>query len=162
MIHFIYHELVFVSDVFLLALLSHENLNSMPKVVSDTAVSSTEAVYSFMSLFFICLVILLSLLTFFFQIDRLEPSFADSVFRFRFRFRDSVSVTRFRIPCFSAAQTKTPTKEISKISTKSNYNRLKTIIRKTNKNYYHTRARRSASSNNLQTYIINIVAFRRG
>ena len=27
---------------------------------------------------------------------------------------------------------------------------------------YHTRARRSASSNNLQTYIINIVALGRG
>jgi len=27
----------------------------------------------------------------------------DSVFRFRFRFRDSVSVSGFRIPCFSAA-----------------------------------------------------------
>ena len=59
-------------------------------------------------------------------------------------------------------KTKTPTKTISKISTKSHYNRLKTIIRKTNKNYYHPRARRSASSNNLQTYFINIVALRRG
>ena len=55
---------------------------------SDTAVSSTQLIYSFMS-FFICLVILLSLLTFFFQIDRLEPSFTDSVFRFRFRIPDS-------------------------------------------------------------------------
>jgi len=27
----------------------------------------------------------------------------DSVFRFRFRFRDSVSVSGFWIPCFSAA-----------------------------------------------------------
>ena len=35
----------------------------------------------------------------FFQIDRLEPSFTDSVFRFR----DSVSASGFRIPCFSAA-----------------------------------------------------------
>ena len=43
--------------------------------------------------FFIHLFIFLSLLTFFFQIDRLEPSFTDSVFRFR----DSV------IPCFSPA-----------------------------------------------------------
>ena len=33
----------------------------------------------------------------------MEPSFTDSVFRFRFRFRDSVSVSGFRIPCFSAA-----------------------------------------------------------
>ena len=53
--------------------------------------------------FLICLFILLSLLIFCFQIDRLEPSFTDSVFRFRFRFRDSVSVSGFRIPCFSAA-----------------------------------------------------------
>ena len=43
----------------------------------------------------------MSLLTLFFQIDRLELSFTDSVFRFRFR--DSVSVSGFRIPCFSAA-----------------------------------------------------------
>ena len=35
--------------------------------------------------------------------DRLEPSFTDSVFSFRFRFGDSVSVSGFRIPCFSAA-----------------------------------------------------------
>ena len=48
------------------------------------------------------------------------------------------------------------------MSTKTNYDRLKTIIRETNKNYYHPRARRSASSNNLQTSIINIVALRRG
>ena len=37
----------------------------------------------------------------FFQIDRLETSFADSVLRFRFR--DSVSVSGFQILCFSAA-----------------------------------------------------------
>ena len=37
----------------------------------------------------------------FFQIDRLEPSFTDCVLRFRFR--DSVSVSGFRILCFSAA-----------------------------------------------------------
>ena len=47
----------------------------------------------------------MSLLTFFFQIDRLEPSFTDSVFRFRFRFRDSVS--GFRILSFSAARNDT-------------------------------------------------------
>ena len=71
---------------------------------SDTAVSSTQLIYSFMSLF-ICLFILLSLLIYiiFFQIDRLELSFTDSVFRFCFRFRDSVSVSVFRIPCFKAA-----------------------------------------------------------
>ena len=32
---------------------------------------------------------------------------------------------------FVISKTKTPTKKISKISTKSNYDRLKTIIRKT-------------------------------
>ena len=37
----------------------------------------------------------------FFQIDRLEPSFTDPVFRFRCR--DSVSVSGLRTPCFSAA-----------------------------------------------------------
>ena len=37
-------------------------------------------------------------------------------------------------------KTNTPTKTISKIYTKSNYDRLKTIIRETNENYYHTRA----------------------
>ena len=55
------------------------------------AVSSTHLIYSFMSFFYL-FIFFLSLLTFFFQIDRLEPSFMDSVFRFR-----------FRIPCFSAA-----------------------------------------------------------
>ena len=34
---------------------------------------------------------------YFFQIDRLEPSFTDSVFRFRFRFRDSVSGFRLLV-----------------------------------------------------------------
>ena len=55
-------ELVFVSDVFLLVLLSHENLHSLPEVVSrvfpaandsssDTAVFSTQIIYSFMPFF---------------------------------------------------------------------------------------------------------------
>ena len=51
---------------------------------------------------------------------------------------------------FVISKTKTPTKTISKISTKSNYDRLKTIIRKTNKNYYHPRAD-LPSANNLKT-----------
>ena len=45
--------------------------------------------------FFICLIILLLLLIYFFQIDRLELSFTDFVFRFRFR--DSVSVSGFHV-----------------------------------------------------------------
>ena len=98
-------ELVFVSDVFLLALLSHENLRSLPEVgikslftvidsSSDTAVSSTQLIYSFMSFFnlFIYFIVIANIyIHFFFQIDRLELFFTDSVFRFRFRFR-------FRIP----------------------------------------------------------------
>ena len=108
--------LVFVSNVFLLAWLSHENLHSLPIVVSSVfspestplmiqqvSLSSIQLIYSFVSFFFICLFILLSLLIFVFPIDRLEPSFTESVFRFRFRFRDSVSVSGFRIACFSAA-----------------------------------------------------------
>ena len=46
---------------------------------------------------FICLFILLLLPIYFFQINCLEPSFVDSVFRFR----DSISVSSF--PCFTAA-----------------------------------------------------------
>ena len=71
-------ELVFVNDFFLLTLLSHENLHSLPELVSrlfftgidsssDTAVSSTLLIYSFLSFFEICLFILLSFLTFFFK-----------------------------------------------------------------------------------------------
>ena len=68
------------------------------------AVSSTHLIYSFMSFSFICFFIFLSLLTFFFfQIHRLEPSFTDSVFR-----SVSVSVSEFRIPCFSAAEITVP------------------------------------------------------
>ena len=105
--------LVFVSNVYLLALLSHENLQSLPIMVSSVflpestplLIQQPPLLYSanlFICVFFlICLFILLSLLIFFFQIDRLEPSFTDSVFCFRFR--DSVSVSGFRIPCFSAA-----------------------------------------------------------
>ena len=57
---------------------------------SHTVVSSAQVIYSFMSLFhvFVCL---LSLLIYLFQIDRLEPSLTDSVFR-------------FRIPCFCARE----------------------------------------------------------
>ena len=103
--------LVFVSNVFLLALLSHENLHSLPIVVSSVfspestplVIQQSPLLYSanlfICVFFFICLFILLSLLIFFFQIDCLEPSFTDSVFRFR----DSVAVSGFRIPCFSAA-----------------------------------------------------------
>ena len=102
--------LVFVINVFLLALLSHENLQSLPIVLSSVfspkstslVIQQSPLLYSanfFICVFFICLFILLSLLIFFFQIDCLEPSFTDSVFRFR----DSVSVSGFRIPCFSAA-----------------------------------------------------------
>ena len=94
-----------LSVTFFSSLLSHENLHSLPdlEVVSrvslftgidfssDTAVSSTQLIYLFMS-FFICLFILLSLLDIFFQIDCLEPSFTDSVvcFHFRFCFCDSM------------------------------------------------------------------------
>ena len=103
--------LVFVSNVFLFALLSHENLQSLPIVLSSVfspestsiVIQQSPLLYSanlFICVFFlICLFILLSLLIFFFQIDCLEPSFTDSVFRFR----DSVAVSGFRIPCFSAA-----------------------------------------------------------
>ena len=70
------YNLVIVSDVFLLALLSNENLHSFPgsgmkslftgiHSSSHTAVSSTQVIYSFMSFFKICLFILLSLLYFF-------------------------------------------------------------------------------------------------
>ena len=61
---------------------------------SDTAVSSAPVIYSFMSFFVVKSVYLFYFIAnvFNFQIDRLEPSFTDSVFRFR-----------FRIPCFSAA-----------------------------------------------------------
>ena len=107
--------LVFVSNVFLFALLSHENLQSLPIVLSSVfspdstsiVIQQSPLLYSanlfICVFFFICLFILLSLLIFFFQIDCLEPSFTDSVFRFRLRFRDSVSVSGFQIPCFSAA-----------------------------------------------------------
>ena len=62
---------------------------------SDTAVSSAPVIYSFMSFFFVVKSVFLFYFianVFNFQIDRLEPSFTDSVFRFR-----------FRISCFSAA-----------------------------------------------------------
>ena len=104
--------LVFVSNVFLFALLSHENLQSLPIVLSSVfspestliVIQQSPLLYSAnlficVFFFFICLFILLSLLIFFFQIDCLEPSFTDSVFRFR----DSIAVSGFRIPCFSAA-----------------------------------------------------------
>ena len=104
--YFFLKELVFVSDVFLLALLSHEKLHSLPEVISSVflpestplVIQQSSLLYSanrlFICVFLICLFILLSLLISFFQIDRLEPSFTDSVFCFRFR---------FRILCFEAA-----------------------------------------------------------
>ena len=52
---------------------------------SDTAVSSTQLIYSFMSFFYLFTHFIVIANIFFFQIDRLEPSFTDSVFRFRFR-----------------------------------------------------------------------------
>ena len=50
---------------------------------SDTAVSSTQLIYSFMSFFFYLFSYFIVFANIFFlQIDRLEPSFTDSVFRF--------------------------------------------------------------------------------
>ena len=103
--------LVFVSNVFLLALLSHENLHLSPIVVSSVfSPESTPLVIQQSPLlfsanlficvfFFICLFILLSLLIYIFSNRSLGTFFH----RFRIRFRDSVSVSGFRIPCFSAA-----------------------------------------------------------
>ena len=54
-----------------------------------------------MSFFYLFIYFIVIANIYFFQIDRLEPSFTDSVFRFRFR--DCVSVSGFRIPSFSAA-----------------------------------------------------------
>ena len=69
---------------------------------SDTAglLYSTQLIYSFVSFFYLFIYFIVIANIYFFQIDRLEPSFTDSVFRFRFRFRfrDSVSVSVFRIP----------------------------------------------------------------
>ena len=48
-----------------------------------------------MSFFFNLFIYFIVIANFFFQSDRLEPSFTDSVFRFRFR--DSVSVSGFRV-----------------------------------------------------------------
>ena len=89
--------LVFVSNVFLLALLSHENLHSLPIVVSsvigidsssDTAglLYSTQLIYSFVSFFYLFIYFIVIANIYFFQIDRLEPSFTDSVFRIPFPF----------------------------------------------------------------------------
>ena len=93
-------ELVFVSDVFLLALFTHENLHSFKwyqeshftgiDSSSDIAVSSTQLIYSFMSFFSFYLFYCHNLLIYFFQIDRLEPSFTDSVFHFCFCFCEFV------------------------------------------------------------------------
>ena len=63
------------------------------------AVSSTHLNYSFMSFFYLFIYFFVTANIFFFQINHLEPSFTDSVFRFR----DSVSVSGFRILRFSAA-----------------------------------------------------------
>ena len=94
--------LVFVSNVFLLALLSHENLHSLPIVVSSVfSPESTPLVIqqspllhsanSFICVFFfICLFILLSLLIFFFFSNRSLGTFFHG-FRipFPFPFPDS-------------------------------------------------------------------------
>ena len=110
--YFFLKELVFVSDVFLLALLSHENLHSLPIVVSSVfspestplVIQQSPLLYSanlFICVFFYLFVYFIVIAIIFFQIDRLEPSFTDPVFRFRCR--DSVSVSGLRTPCFSAA-----------------------------------------------------------
>ena len=54
---------------------------------SHTAVSSSQLIYSFMSSFFYLFSYFIVIATsfFFLQIDCLEPSFTDSVFRFRIR-----------------------------------------------------------------------------
>ena len=101
--------LVFVSNVFLLALLSHENLHPLPIVVSSVfSPESTPLVIqqspllhsanSFICVFFfICLFILLSLLIFFFF-----KSIAWNLLS-RISYSVSVSVSGFRIQCVSAA-----------------------------------------------------------
>ena len=55
-----------------------------------------------MSLFKLFIYFLLLFVCLFFQINRLEPFFTDSVFSFRLLFRDPVS--GFWIPSFSAAR----------------------------------------------------------
>ena len=59
---------------------------------SDTAVSSTQLIYSLMSFIYLFIFIYFIVIAniFFFQIDRLEPSFTDSVFR--------IPYSVFRIP----------------------------------------------------------------
>ena len=110
--HLFLKALVFVSNVFLLPLLSHDNLHSLPIVVSSVfspestplVIQQSPLLYSanlFICVFFLMFIYFIVITDIFFQIDRLEPSFTDSVFRFRFR--DSVPVSGFRIPCFSAA-----------------------------------------------------------
>ena len=64
-------------------------------------------------------------------------------------FRSNLTVN-LGVLVFVITKTKTPTKTISKISTKSNYDRLKTIIRQTNKNYYHTRSDLRSANNLLK------------
>ena len=102
-------ETIIVGDVsamdFPLALLSHENLHSLPQmgwkfssaettplVIQQSSVTWEFIVYVF-TLYFICLFLFLFLLFFywyyFFQISHLEPFFTDTVFRFSFH--DSVS-----------------------------------------------------------------------
>ena len=101
--------LVFVSNVFLLAsVLSHENLHSLPIVVSSVfspestplVIQQSPLLYSanlFICLFLICLFISLSLLIFLLSNRSLGTFFHR--FRIPFPFPDS----GFRIPCFSAA-----------------------------------------------------------
>ena len=97
-------RLVFVSDIFLLALLSHENLHSLPEVVSrvfspeltplviqqSPPLTLTLFIYVLFYLFIYFIVIAN---IYFFQINRLESSFVDSIFRFH----DSISISRFRV-----------------------------------------------------------------
>ena len=85
-----------ITYLFLKALVFVSNIT--PLVIQQSPLLYS-AIYSFVSFFLSVYLFYCHCWYIFFQIDRLEPSFTDSVFRFRFR--DSVS--GFRIPCFSAA-----------------------------------------------------------
>ena len=96
--------------VFLLALVSHENLYSLPEAVwrvfskesTPLVVQQSPLPGEFhidLSLYFICLFILLILLTLFFlQPLALEPSFTDSVFRIPFPFLFPFLFQWYRFP----------------------------------------------------------------
>ena len=86
-------ELVFVSDFFLLFICCPKRICIHCQKWYQESFHLLYSANLFICVLITCLFILLSWLIFFFQIDRLEPSFTDSVFRFRFR---------FWIPCFSA------------------------------------------------------------